>query len=152
MPETKKHVLSLLSDNQHLKEELLKYQGEVRSLQHGLKENMSYNGRNASNNRKKMKWDLWNHCNNDIVRDFCKNKLSPTPHSQVSRRRATNIHGLQEIPVFQSLRFSKYPETIKTVVDKKYYWNQKLVLMINNKMVELKLNFNLFVKRQHLGM
>ena len=44
------------------------------------------------------------------------------------------------------------PETIKTVVDKKYYQNQKLVVIINNKMVELKLNFNLFVKRQYLGM
>ena len=44
------------------------------------------------------------------------------------------------------------PETIKTVVDKKYYWNQKLVVMINNKTVELKSNFNLFVKRQYLGM
>ncbi len=35
------------------------------------------------------------------------------------------------------------PETSRTVVDKKYYWNQKLVVMINNKMVELKSNFNL---------
>jgi hypothetical protein len=38
-------------------------------------------------------------------------------------------------------------ETIRTVVDKKYYWNQKLVVMIKSKMVELKLNFNLFIKR-----
>ena len=44
------------------------------------------------------------------------------------------------------------PETINVVVDKKYYWNQKLVVMINNKTVELKSNFNLFVKRQYLGM
>jgi hypothetical protein len=44
------------------------------------------------------------------------------------------------------------PETINVVVDKKYYWNQKLVVMINNTMVELKLNFNSFVKRQYLGM
>jgi hypothetical protein len=53
----------------------------------------------------------------------------------------SKIYGLVDIP-----------ETIRTVIDKKNYWNHKLVVMINNKMVELKLNFNSFIKRQYLGM
>ena len=93
MPETKKHILSLLSDHQRLKEELLKYQDEVRGLQNGLNGNVNYHGRNASFNWKKMEWDQSDHCNNNIVKNFCKNKLLPTPHSQVSRTRATKKHG-----------------------------------------------------------
>ncbi len=73
----KRHIQSLLSENQRLKEDLLKYQDEVRSLRKGLNGNMNYCGRNASNNRKKMEWDQSDHCNNKIIRDFCKNKLFP---------------------------------------------------------------------------
>ncbi len=71
----KKHIQSLLTENRHLKEELLKNQDEVRSLQNGLNGIMNYCGRNASTNRKKMKWDQADHCNNNIIREFGKNKL-----------------------------------------------------------------------------
>jgi hypothetical protein len=73
----KRHIQFLLSENQRLKEGLLKYQDEVRSLQNGLNGNMNYCGRNASNNWKKMEWDQSDHRNNKIIRDFCKNKLFP---------------------------------------------------------------------------
>ena len=97
-----------------------------------------------------MEWNQAIHCNNDIIRDFCKNKLYPN-HKFLGQEQikymddrgslCSKLYGLVNIP-----------ETIKTVVDKKYYWNQKLVVMINNKTEELKSNFNLFVKRQYLGM
>ena len=58
-----------------MKEELLKNQDEVRSLQNGLNGIMNYCGRNASTNRKKMEWDQADHCNNNIIREFGKNKL-----------------------------------------------------------------------------
>ena len=56
----KKHIESLLLANRHLKDESLKYQDEVRSLQNGLNGNMNYCGRSASNNGKKMEWDNQN--------------------------------------------------------------------------------------------
>ena len=43
------------------------------------------------------------------------------------------------------------PDTIKTHVDKIFYWNQRLVPMINNKLVEVRSNFNLYIKKQYLG-
>jgi hypothetical protein len=114
-----------------LKEDLLKYQDEVRSLRNGLNGNMNYCGRNASNNQKKMEWDQLDHCNNKTIRDFCKNKLFPNhkflgqeqmKYMDDKRSICSKIYGLVNIS-----------ETIRTVVDKKYYWNQKLVVMMNNK-------------------
>ena len=44
------------------------------------------------------------------------------------------------------------PDTIKTHVDKIFYWNQRLVPMINNKLVEARSNFNSYIKKQYLGL
>ena len=44
------------------------------------------------------------------------------------------------------------PDTIKTRRDKIFYWNQKLVPMINTKLVEVRSNFNSYIKRQYIGM
>ena len=44
------------------------------------------------------------------------------------------------------------PDTIKTPVDKIFYWNQRLVPMINNKFAEVRSNFNTYIKKQYLGM
>jgi len=45
------------------------------------------------------------------------------------------------------------PDTIKTHVDKIFYWNQRLnqrlVPMINNKLVEVRSNFNSYIKKQN---
>jgi hypothetical protein len=60
-----------------LKEELLKYQVEMRSLRDRVNGNKKYCGRNASTKWKKIEWDQVDHCNNNIIRDFCKNKLFP---------------------------------------------------------------------------
>ena len=63
-------------ENNSLKEELLKYQNEVRTLRRGFSENGVYCGRNTTSRwRKKGEWDQTDLCNNDIVKSFCKNKL-----------------------------------------------------------------------------
>jgi hypothetical protein len=146
----KRHIQSLLSENQRLKEDLLKYQDEVRSLQNGLNGNTNYCGRNASNNQKKMEWDQSYHCNNKKIRDFCKNELFPN-HKFLGQEQIKYMDDKQSLcsKIYSLVNIS---DTIRTVVDKKYYWNQKLVVMINNKMVELESNFNSFIKRQYPGM
>ena len=57
----------------------------------------------------------------------------------------------------RSLCFKIYAEieiqdTIKTHVDKIFYWNQRLVPMINNKFAEVRSNFNSYIKKHYLGM
>ena len=54
----------------------------------------------------------------------------------------------------QSLCYKIYaevqiPDTIKTHVDKIFYWNQRLVPMINTKLVEVRSNFNSYIKKQY---
>ena len=68
-----------MAENVLLKEELRKYQEEVRTLRRNIvSENGVYCGRNTTSQwRKKGEWDQTVLCNNDIVKAFCKNKLLP---------------------------------------------------------------------------
>ncbi len=81
-----------------------------------------------------------------IIRDFCMNKLFPN-HKFLGQEQMKYMGDKRSL-CSKIYSLINIPETIRTVVDKKYYWNQKLVVMINNKMVELKLNFNSIIKRQ----
>jgi len=69
-----------VTENNSLKEELQKYQVEVRTFRRGFSENGVYSGRNTTSQwRKKGKWHQTDLCNNNIVKfkSFCKNKLLP---------------------------------------------------------------------------
>jgi len=62
------------TENKSLKEELLKYQVEVRTLRRGFSENGIYCGRNTTSWWKKRgEWDQTDLCNNNIIKSFCKN-------------------------------------------------------------------------------
>ena len=147
----KENYASKVVENNVLKEELLKYQVEVRTLQRGFSENGVYSGRNTTSRwRKKGEWDNTDLCNNDIVKSFCKNKLLPN-------HKFLGPEQLKYMDDKRSLCFKIYaevtlPDTIKTPVDKIFYWNQRLVPMINTKMVEVRSNFNSYIKKQYLGM
>jgi len=65
-----------VTENNSLKEELRKYQVEVRTFRREFSENSVYSGRNATSRwRKKGEWHQTDLCNNNIVKSFCKNKL-----------------------------------------------------------------------------
>jgi hypothetical protein len=67
-----------VTENNSLKEELWKYQVEVRTFRRGFSENGVYSGRNTTSRwRKKGEWHQTDLCNNNIVKSFCKNKLLP---------------------------------------------------------------------------
>jgi hypothetical protein len=140
-----------VTENKSLKEELLKYQVEVRTLRRGFSENGVYCGRNTTSRwRKKGEWDQIDLCNNDIIKSFCKNKLLPN-------HKFLGPEQLKYMDDKRSLCYKIYaevqnPDTIKTHVDKVFYWNQRLVPMINTKMVEVRSNFNSYIKKQYLGM
>ena len=74
----KENYTAKVTENKSLKEELLKYQVEVRTLRRGFSENGVNCGRNTTSQwRKKGEWDQIDLCNNDIIKSFCKNKLLP---------------------------------------------------------------------------
>lgn len=138
-------------ENNSLKEELLKYQNEVRTLRRGFGENGIYCGRNTTSRwRKKGEWDQTDHMNNDIIKSFCKNKLLPS-HKFLGPEQLRYMEDKRSL-CFKIYAQIEIPDTIKTHVDKKFYWNQKLVPMINTKLVEVRSNFNSYIKKQYLGM
>mgnify|MGYP006164348471 CR=1 FL=1 len=137
-------------ENNSLKGELRKYQIEVRTLRRGFSENGVYSGRNTSSRwRKKGKWDETDLFNNDIVKSFCKNKLLPN-HKFLGPEQLKYMDDKWSL-CFKIYAEIEIPDTIKTHVDKIFYWNQRLVPMINNKLVEVRSNFNLYIKKQYLG-
>ena len=137
-------------ESNSLKGELRKYQIEVRTLRRGFSENGVYSGRNTSSQwRKKSKWDETDLFNNDIVKSFCKNKLLPN-HKFLGPEQLKYIDDKRSL-CFKIYAEIEIPDTIKTHVDKIFYWNQRLVPMINNKLVEARSNFNSYIKKQYLG-
>jgi len=140
-----------VTENNSLKGELRKYQIEVRTLRRGFSENSVYSGRNTSSRwRKKGKWDETDLFNNEIVKSFCKNKLLPN-HKFLGPEQLKYMDDKRSL-CFKIYAEIEIPDTIKTHVDKIFYWNQRLVPMINNKLVEVRSNFNSYIKKQYLGM
>ena len=110
-------------ENNSLKGELRKYQIEVRTLRRGFSENGVYSGRNTSSRwRKKGKWDETDLFNNDIVKSFCKNKLLPN-HKFLGPEQLKYIDDKWSL-CFKIYAEIEIPDTIKTHVDKIFYWNQ----------------------------
>jgi hypothetical protein len=147
----KENYTAKVTENKSLKEELLKYQVEVRTLRRGFGENGVYCGRNTTSRwRKKGEWDQIDLCNNDIIKSFCKNKLLPN-HKFLGPEQLKYMDDKRSL-CYKIYAEIEIPDTIKTHVDKVFYWNQRLVPMINTKMVEVRSNFNSYIKKQYLGM
>jgi len=140
----KENYTTKVTENKSLKEELLKYQVEVRTLRRGFSENGVYCG-----GRKKGEWDQIGLCNNDIVKSFCKNKLLPN-HKFLGPEQLKYMDDKWSL-CYKIYAEVQIPDTIKTHVDKIFYWNQRLVPMINTKLVEVRSNFNSYIKKQYLG-
>lgn len=143
---------AMVTENKSLKEELQKYKDEVRTLRRGFSENGVYCGRNTTSRwRKKGEWDQIDLCNNDIIKSFCKNKLIPN-YKFLGPEQLKYEDAEKRSLCFKIYAEIQIPDTIKTRSDKIFYWNQKLVPMINTKLVEVRSNFNSYIKRQYLGM
>ena len=140
-----------VTENNSLKGELRKYQIEVRTLRRGFSENGVYSGRNTSSQwRKKGKWDETDLFNIEIVKSFCMNKLLPN-HNFLGPEQLKYMDDKRSL-CFKIYAEIEIPDTIKTHVDKIFYWNQRLVPMINTKLVEVMSTFNSYIKKQYLGM
>ena len=143
---------AMVTENKSLKEELQKYKDEVSTLRRGFSENGVYCGRNTTSRwRKKGEWDQTDLCNNDIIKSFCKNKLIPNYKFLGPEQLKYEDEETRSL-CFKIYAEIQIPDTIKTRRDKIFYWNQKLVPMINTKLVEVRSNFNSYIKRQYIGM
>jgi hypothetical protein len=141
----KENYTAKVTENKSLKEELLKYQVEVRTLRRGFSENGIYCGRNTTSRwRKKGEWDQIDLCNNNIVKSFCKTKLLPN-HKFLGPEQLKYMDDKRSL-CYKIYAEVQIPDTIKTHVDKIFYWNQRLVPMINTKLVEVRSNFNSYIK------
>jgi hypothetical protein len=148
----KESYSGIVAENKQLKEELQRYLDQVRTLRRGFSDNNAvYCGRNTTSRwRKKGEWDQTDLCNNDIVKSFCKNKLLPN-HKFLRPEQLKYMDDKRSL-CFKIYNEIELPDTITTRVDKIFYWNQRLVPMINNKLVEVRSNFNSHIKKQYLGM
>ncbi len=116
----------------------------------GFSENSVYCGRNTTSRwRKNGEWDQTDLCNNDIVKSFCKNKLLPN-HKFLGPEQLKYMDDKRSL-CFKIYAEIQLPDTITTPVDNIFYWNQRLVPMINTKLVEVRSNFNSYIKEQDLG-
>ena len=125
----KENYTAKVTENKSLKEELLKYQVEVRTLRRGFSENGIYCGRNTTSRwRKKGGWDQIDLCNNDIVKSLCKTKLLPN-HKFLGPEQLKYMDDKRSL-CYKIYAEVQIPDTIKTHVDKIFYWNQRLVPML----------------------
>ena len=121
----KENYTAKVTENKILKEELLKYQVEVRTIRRVFSENGMYCGRNtASRWREKGEWDQIDLCNNNIVKSFCKTKLLPN-HKFLGPEQLKYMDDKRSL-CYKIYAEVQIPDTIKTHVDKIFYWNQRL--------------------------
>ena len=98
----------------------------------------------------KQEYDRYDHCNADIVSEFCKSIMFPQykflePSYMIfslenQRSLCYKINGMIEKPL-----------SITSDLDHEYYWVNYTVPMINKKYCEIRSNFNTDVKKKYIG-
>jgi hypothetical protein len=102
--------------------------------------------RNAIN---KLKFNKFDHINMEIISGFQKNKMFPI-------YKFLEQSMLIFLPNEQSLcdkltGLIQIPRELTTPTDHEFYWTNSIVPMINGKYIEIRLNFNMEVKKVYLG-
>jgi len=98
----------------------------------------------------KQEYDRYDHCNADIVSEFCKSIMFPQykflePSYMIfslenQRSLCYKINGMIEKPL-----------SITSDLDHEYYWVNYTVPMINKKYCEIRSNFNTDVMKKYIG-
>jgi hypothetical protein len=147
---SKIRIKEMTMEIKELKAKLTTYKVEVGSLQAKMIRGDNYCGRNSTHISKLVSWGNDDSANNEVVTQFCKNKLFlhyKFLHQGWLEYSTDNTSSL----CYKIFKIIKIPITVTTSVDKEFYWKTKILPMINKKLCEMRSNFNSAVKEKYLG-
>ena len=127
-------IANLQGENERLKGELNECLKRMRKLQRQLLNGDVHHGRNTLQTKE---FDSYDHTNQDVISQFCKNKLFP---HQKFLHPSWKIYSEMDKT---SLSY-KIGEEIDVPIheDREFYWTNKIVPMINKKYCKIRANIN----------
>lgn len=136
-------IANLQGENERLKGELKECLERMRKLQRQVMNGDVHRGRNMLQTKE---FDSYDHTNQDIISQFCKNKLFP---HQKFLHPSWKIYSEKDKT---SLSY-KCKEEIDVPIneDGEFYWANKIVPMINKKYCEIRANINSGIKVEYFG-
>ncbi len=135
------------SEIKRLKEEVSQMQEKLDGLQQKQLQGDLARGRNAM---KKSKFSKFEHCNMEVISNFCKKRMFPVYKFLEQSMLIYSSSHERSLCVKLSKEITK-PKELDTAIDHEFYWSNNIVPMINTKYVELRSNFNMEVKQVYLG-
>jgi hypothetical protein len=143
-------IRDMTTELKELKAKLTTYEVEVGRLQAKIMQGDSYCGRNSTHFSKSVSWGSNDGANNEVVTQFCKNKLFlhyKFLHQGWLQYSADDTLSL----CYKIFKIIEVPLTVTTLMDKEFYWKTKILPMINKKLCEMRSNFNSAIKERYLG-
>ena len=136
-------IANLQGENERLKGELNECLERMRKLQGQLLNGDVHRGRNTLQTKE---FDSYDHTNQNVISQFCKNKLFP---HQKFLHPSWKIYSEKDKT---SLSY-KCKEEIDVPIneDGEFYWANKIVPMINKKYCEIRANINSGIKLEYFG-
>jgi len=136
-------LIKLQGENEKLKGEIIVYQAKMKKLQQQLLNGDVHRGRNTL---RTSEFDSYDHTNQDIISQFCKNKLFP---QQKFLHTSWKVYSEKDKT---SLSYKCKEEIdIPILEDNEFYWMNKIVPMINKKYCEIRANINACIKVEYFG-
>lgn len=134
-------IAKLQGEKERIKGELDQCLDRMRKLQRQLLNGDVHHGRNYLQNKD---FDSYDHTNQNIISQFCKNKLFP---HQKFLHPSWKIYSEMDKT---SLSY-KIGEEIDVPIheDREFYWTNKIVPMINKKYCEIRANINSGIKLEY---
>ncbi len=115
----------------------------MRKLQRQVMNGDVHRGRNTLQTRE---FDSYDHTNQDIISQFCKNKLFP---HQKFLHPSWKVYSDKDK---SSLSYKCNKEIdVPVLEDGEFYWTNKIVPMINKKYYEIRANINSGMKVEYFG-
>jgi len=136
-------IANLQGENKRLKGELKECLERMRKLQRQVMNGDDHRGRYMLQTKE---FDSYDHTNQDIISQFCKNKLFP---HQKFLHQSWKVYSDKD----KSSLCYKCNEEIDVPVleDGEFYWTNKIVPMINKKYCEIRANINSGIKVEYFG-
>ena len=136
-------IANLQGENERLKGELKECLERMRKLQRQVMNGDVYQGRNMLLTKE---FDSYDHTNQDIISQFCKNKLFP---HQKFLHPSWKVYSDKDK---SSLSYKCNEEIdVPVLEDGEFYWTNKIVPMINKKYCEIRANINSGIKVEYFG-
>ena len=136
-------IAKLQGEKERIKGELDQCLERMRKLQRQLLNGDVHRGRNTLQTKE---FDSYDHTNQNVISQFCKNKLFPL---QKFLHRSWKVYSEKDKT---SLSYKCKEEIdIPILEDNEFYWMNKIVPMINKKYCEIRANINSGIKSEYFG-